>query len=80
MSRPAAPCRVVRTSCRPLTITDTSDCGTPASDRSSVSGLMIAAPVAAQNFSDSYTFLKAMKERDGEKVSSLVSSSTLETV
>jgi ankyrin repeat protein len=34
--------------------------------------LMLAAPAAAQNFSDSYTFLKAVKERDGSKVTSLV--------
>ena len=31
-----------------------------------------AVPVAAQTFSDSYTFLKAVKERDGNKVTSLV--------
>lgn len=35
--------------------------------------LMAAAPLAAQNYSDSYTFLKAVKERDGDKVVSLIS-------
>ena len=36
--------------------------------------LTLAVPAAAQmNFSDSYTFLKAVKERDGAKVSELVS-------
>jgi ankyrin repeat protein len=32
-----------------------------------------AVPASAQNFSDSYSFLKAVKERDGAKVTSLVS-------
>ena len=32
----------------------------------------MAAPVAAQSYSDSYTFLKAVKERDGSKVTSLL--------
>jgi ankyrin repeat protein len=35
--------------------------------------LAIAGPIAAQSYSDSYTFLKAVKERDGTKVTSLVS-------
>ncbi|MGA9581155.1 MAG: ankyrin repeat domain-containing protein [Allosphingosinicella sp.] len=36
--------------------------------------LLLAAPVAGQqSFSDSFTFLKAVKERDGDKVTSLVS-------
>jgi ankyrin repeat protein len=35
--------------------------------------LIVAVPVAAQSFSDSYSFLKAVKERDGSKVSELVS-------
>jgi ankyrin repeat protein len=34
--------------------------------------LLVTAPVAAQNFSDSFTFLKAVKERDGAKVTSLI--------
>jgi uncharacterized protein len=33
---------------------------------------LIAVPAAAQTFSDSYTFLKAVKERDGDKVTGLV--------
>jgi ankyrin repeat protein len=33
----------------------------------------IAAPLTAQGFSDAYVFLKAVKERDGQKVQSLVS-------
>ena len=32
----------------------------------------MAAPVAAQSYSDSFTFLKAVKERDGSKVTSLL--------
>lgn len=32
-----------------------------------------AAPAGAQSFSDHYTFLKAVRDRDGEKVTSLVS-------
>ncbi len=35
--------------------------------------LTVAAPVIAQNYSDSYTFLKAVRDRDGDKVMSLVS-------
>jgi ankyrin repeat protein len=35
--------------------------------------LMCAVPVAAQRFSDGYTFLKAVKDRDGAKVTELVS-------
>ncbi len=35
--------------------------------------LAVATPVAAQRYSDSYTFLKAVKERDGNKVTELVS-------
>ena len=35
--------------------------------------LFAAVPVAAQSYSDSYSFIKAVKERDGEKVTSLVS-------
>jgi uncharacterized protein len=34
--------------------------------------LAIAAPAAAQSFSDGYTFLKAVKERDGDKVNSVL--------
>jgi ankyrin repeat protein len=34
--------------------------------------LMLAAPVLAQGYSDSYTFLKAVKERDGAKVQTLI--------
>ena len=34
--------------------------------------LAVAAPLLAQAYTDSYTFLKAVKERDGEKVSSLI--------
>jgi ankyrin repeat protein len=33
---------------------------------------LAAAPAAAQNYSDSYTFLKAVKDRDGEKVNMLI--------
>ncbi len=35
--------------------------------------LMIAAPAAAQGYSDSYTFLKAVRDRDGSKVQGLIS-------
>jgi ankyrin repeat protein len=35
--------------------------------------LIVAVPVAAQSYSDSYSFLKAVKEREGDKVTSLVS-------
>ncbi|HEX9955401.1 MAG TPA: ankyrin repeat domain-containing protein [Allosphingosinicella sp.] len=35
--------------------------------------LLIAVPVAAQSYSDSYSFLKAVKERDGAKVTGLLS-------
>ncbi|HEX8381508.1 MAG TPA: ankyrin repeat domain-containing protein, partial [Allosphingosinicella sp.] len=36
--------------------------------------LMLAVPAAGQmTFSDSFTFLKAVKERDGDKVSALIS-------
>lgn len=34
--------------------------------------MLMAAPAAAQNFSDGLTFLKAVKERDGDKVTDLV--------
>ena len=34
--------------------------------------LLLAAPAAAQNFSDSYTFMKAVKDRDGSKVTGLI--------
>jgi ankyrin repeat protein len=34
--------------------------------------LMLAAPLAAQGYSDSYSFLKAVKERDGTKVQTLI--------
>ena len=34
---------------------------------------LAAVPAAAQQFSDSYTFLKAVKDRDGAKVTDLVS-------
>ncbi len=33
----------------------------------------LAVPVAAQNYSDSFTFLKAVRERDGAKVQEIVS-------
>ena len=33
---------------------------------------LAAAPAPAQNFSDSFTFLKAVKDRDGEKVNTLI--------
>ena len=35
--------------------------------------LIVAVPAAAQQYSDSYSFLKAVKERDGTKVTSIVS-------
>lgn len=35
--------------------------------------LMIAAPAATQGYSDSYTFLKAVRDRDGAKVQGLIS-------
>ncbi len=35
--------------------------------------LMLAAPLGAQAYSDSYTFLKAVRDRDGAKVQSLIS-------
>jgi hypothetical protein len=35
--------------------------------------LIVAVPAAAQQYSDSYSFLKAVKERDASKVTSLVS-------
>jgi ankyrin repeat protein len=35
--------------------------------------MMVAAPVAAQSYSDGYNFLKAVKERDGDKVTQLIS-------
>lgn len=38
-----------------------------------VPATMLGVPAAAQSFSDSYTFLKAVKERDGTKVTGLVS-------
>ncbi|MFN3387361.1 MAG: ankyrin repeat domain-containing protein [Allosphingosinicella sp.] len=34
--------------------------------------MLVAAPAAAQNYSDGYTFLKAVKDRDGDKVTNLV--------
>ena len=34
--------------------------------------LMLAAPLAAQGYSDAYSFLKAVKERDGAKVQTLI--------
>lgn len=34
--------------------------------------MLVAAPAAAQQYSDGYTFLKAVKERDGDKVTELV--------
>ena len=37
---------------------------------------LAAVPAAGQNFSDSYTFLKAVKERDGTKVNALVGGAT----
>jgi uncharacterized protein len=39
----------------------------------SIALAVAATPAAAQNFSDSYSFLKAVKDRQGEKVNSLVS-------
>ena len=35
--------------------------------------LVLAAPLAAQSYSDSYTFLKAVKDRDGSKAQDLIS-------
>lgn len=35
--------------------------------------MLVAAPAAAQKMSDGYTFLKAVKDRDGDKVTDLVS-------
>jgi ankyrin repeat protein len=35
--------------------------------------LVLAVPAAAQSYSDSYTFIKAVKERNGDKVTELVS-------
>lgn len=35
--------------------------------------MLVAAPAAAQNYSDGYTFLKAVKDRDGDKVTDIVS-------
>ena len=34
--------------------------------------LLLSAPLAAQAYSDSYSFLKAVKERDGSKVQALI--------
>lgn len=34
--------------------------------------LAVSVPAAAQNYSDSYSFLKAVRERDGNKVANLV--------
>ncbi len=34
--------------------------------------LIVAVPAAAQNYSDGFTFLKAVKERDGNKVQALL--------
>jgi ankyrin repeat protein len=36
--------------------------------------LLVSAPLTAQGYSDSYSFLKAVKERDGPKVNTLISS------
>lgn len=36
--------------------------------------LLAAPPLAAQGFSDGYNFLKAVKERDGDKVTDLIAS------
>jgi ankyrin repeat protein len=38
-----------------------------------MAAFMIAVPATAQNYSDSYTFLKAVKERDGDKATSVLS-------
>jgi ankyrin repeat protein len=38
-----------------------------------VAALAAATPIAAQNYSEGYIFLKAVKERDGAKVSGIVS-------
>ncbi|HYE29560.1 MAG TPA: ankyrin repeat domain-containing protein [Allosphingosinicella sp.] len=38
----------------------------------SIALTVAAVPAAGQSFSDSYTFLKAVKERDGAKVSALI--------
>jgi ankyrin repeat protein len=38
--------------------------------------ILAAVPASAQNFSDSYSFLKAVKERDGAKVNELVGGTT----
>ena len=38
-----------------------------------VLALAVAAPAAAQSYSDSFTFLKAVRERDGNKATELVS-------
>jgi len=38
-------------------------------------GLAVATPVAAQNYSDGYLFLKAVRDKDPEKVNQLVASS-----
>jgi ankyrin repeat protein len=35
--------------------------------------LMVAAPVGAQSYSDAFTFMKAVKDRDGTKVQELIS-------
>jgi ankyrin repeat protein len=35
--------------------------------------LVLASPVAAQSYSDGYTFLKAVKDRDGDKATQLLS-------
>src|SRR5687767_15573415 len=34
--------------------------------------MLMAAPLAAQGYSDSYSFLKAVKDRDGTKVQTLI--------
>lgn len=36
--------------------------------------LLIAVPLAAQGYSDSFTYLKAVRDRDGQKVQGLISS------
>ena len=35
--------------------------------------MLVMAPAAAQQYSDGYTFLKAVKDRDGDKVTQLIS-------
>jgi hypothetical protein len=40
--------------------------------RAAALALVLATPAAAQSYSDSYTFMKAVRERDGNKVTELV--------